>query len=279
MASDFFTPDINTPDDSAAYVEGTSIEHLTKQEQVEIIADWFTSHFWDPAEETPYNSREGGYLYINGGPYEAPDEIWGTFDGLASEEAIEEAIEQVQSDGILEWAPGRLHPNTIAIYEEAQAEEEQEDIDPLNKIKEQISDGIEPHFGDEEYKTRQQLLSEIEALEKIVNAKPLPSGIGHNQPPEAIHITEEINVNLTVNLNIAANELEKEHPDTEKVVEAVGVFRKILSWGASKLNLAIDQFIGELSKRSADLLVISPILPALSDIYTLFISWLNTIFN
>ena len=39
------------------------------------MQEWFLARYCDPAEETPYNGREGGYLYIHGGPFDPADEL------------------------------------------------------------------------------------------------------------------------------------------------------------------------------------------------------------
>jgi len=44
--------------------------------QVEVMKDWFFRHFENPAETTPYESAEGGYIfYIWDGPYDAREEL------------------------------------------------------------------------------------------------------------------------------------------------------------------------------------------------------------
>lgn len=90
-----------------------NLANLTPEERVTAMVDWFSANFEDPAEETPYNSREGGYQYIWGGPYEARDELGDAFDGVATDEEIESAIEEIESGGIVDWAPhgSRIQPD------------------------------------------------------------------------------------------------------------------------------------------------------------------------
>jgi hypothetical protein len=47
------------------------IEDASKEDQMELMEEWFRKHFEDPAERTPYESAEGGYIYIWGGPFDA----------------------------------------------------------------------------------------------------------------------------------------------------------------------------------------------------------------
>jgi len=77
----------------------------------EAMRQWFVSRYWDPANDTPYNGREGGYIYIHGGPYEAEDELYGRFGDLFDEEIVRAVIDDVESDGIYEWAPIHTEPD------------------------------------------------------------------------------------------------------------------------------------------------------------------------
>lgn len=76
----------------------------------EAMRSWFLTRFWDPANDTPYMTSEGGFLYIHGGPYDAEEQPYNRFGGLCSEEEIGAVRDDVESDGILEWAP--IHHST-----------------------------------------------------------------------------------------------------------------------------------------------------------------------
>lgn len=81
------------------------IKQLSVAKRCEFIKAWFLEHYEDPAENTPYESAEGGYIYIWGGPYEADDVITEAFFGVLPEEVLLElAKEIVQETGVLEWA-------------------------------------------------------------------------------------------------------------------------------------------------------------------------------
>jgi hypothetical protein len=77
----------------------------------EAMCQWFLSRYCDPANDTPYNGREGGYLYIHGGPYEAEDELYGRFGGLFDDEVLRAVIDDVEGEGIDEWAPIHAEPD------------------------------------------------------------------------------------------------------------------------------------------------------------------------
>jgi hypothetical protein len=83
----------------------------------EAMRAWFVSRYWDPANDTPYNSEEGGYLYIHGGPYDAEEELYVRFGDTCSDEAIRAVIDDVESDGITEWAPIHTEPDYDQVFE------------------------------------------------------------------------------------------------------------------------------------------------------------------
>src|SRR5688500_6212132 len=60
----------------------------SKEDQVAAMVQWFHARFWDPANDTPYMSSEGGYIWTRGGPYDASEQIEGRFSDIASDEAI-----------------------------------------------------------------------------------------------------------------------------------------------------------------------------------------------
>ncbi len=66
------------------------------------IIEWFLKHYEDPAEHTPYDSKEGGYIYIFGGPYDAKEELEEHFNSI-EEDIINEAVRELEKISI-EWA-------------------------------------------------------------------------------------------------------------------------------------------------------------------------------
>ncbi|WP_018146668.1 hypothetical protein [Henriciella marina] len=77
-----------------------------RRARIQQMVEWFFERFEDPAHETPYNGREGGYLYIHGGPYSAADELWSNFAN-EDDELIDAAVAEIESDGTVDWAPVR----------------------------------------------------------------------------------------------------------------------------------------------------------------------------
>jgi len=92
--------------------EPPAIDWSDEEGAVEAMVEWFYENFEDPAMETPYESAEGGYQYIWGGPYNAEEELWDAFPD-ASEELINSAADQIESGGLFDWAPAsnRIQPD------------------------------------------------------------------------------------------------------------------------------------------------------------------------
>lgn len=68
---------------------------------------WFLDRYCDPAHETPYNSREGGYLFIHGGPYDPADVLPERFASIVDDELIQEVIDEMYDEVGNQWAPVR----------------------------------------------------------------------------------------------------------------------------------------------------------------------------
>ncbi|WP_154813643.1 hypothetical protein [Hellea balneolensis] len=96
----------------ARFASGLTSEKIDSAEEaletsnevaISLMTNWFHSNFQDPVNRLTYNTREGGYLYTFGGPYDASEQIWDEFGDLYSAELIERAVDRVQEDGIYEW--------------------------------------------------------------------------------------------------------------------------------------------------------------------------------
>jgi hypothetical protein len=88
-----------------------SVVGKSHDEMIDVMVKWFFQNFEDPAEETPYESAEGGYQYIWGGPYDANEELQAAFCPKLEDptfEVVEKAAiaaaEKIEEDG-WEWAP------------------------------------------------------------------------------------------------------------------------------------------------------------------------------
>jgi hypothetical protein len=78
----------------------TTLNYLMnyKKNQVDEMIAWFFDNYMDPANGVPYESAEGGYQYVNGGPYNATDVLSSNFSNT-TEEYIEEAVGIIENEG------------------------------------------------------------------------------------------------------------------------------------------------------------------------------------
>ena len=85
--------------------------------QVDVMETWFRTLYEDPAERTPYESREGGYIWIWGGPYEASEVLGDEFSGTVDQDVIDSLVQNLDSE-CGSWAaterPGDYEDDFIA---------------------------------------------------------------------------------------------------------------------------------------------------------------------
>ncbi|MBX9804544.1 MAG: hypothetical protein K2Y18_02180 [Alphaproteobacteria bacterium] len=72
--------------------------------QNEIMKQWFLKRYCDPVENTPYDSGEGGYQYISGGPFDALETLSDQFSDVATDEFIAETARELEEEfDISDW--------------------------------------------------------------------------------------------------------------------------------------------------------------------------------
>ena len=95
-------PDYSTSGGRAVSAE--DLPRLSDEEQRDVMATWFRERYEDPAEGTPYESAEGGYIWIWGGPYDAAEVLGDEFSDKVNQETIDSLAEDLASK-CLDWAP------------------------------------------------------------------------------------------------------------------------------------------------------------------------------
>lgn len=85
-------------------ISGDSLRNADRESQLDIMEGWFRENFEDPVERTPYESAEGGYIWIWGGPYDAREELEGEFADIVPEDIIDELVVKLEAE-CYEWAP------------------------------------------------------------------------------------------------------------------------------------------------------------------------------
>jgi hypothetical protein len=96
--------DDDVPEDDEIEEEPEDDEPETDdpEAQKEVMRKWFLQHYTDPVENTPYETAEGGYQYIWGGPYDPQEELSDKFGGHFPDEVIEELAEEL-TDVAPDW--------------------------------------------------------------------------------------------------------------------------------------------------------------------------------
>lgn len=80
------------------------LETASESEQLIAMNLWFHSRYWDPANDTPYCSQEGGYMFIHGGPYDPNDVLCERFEGIVTYDVIEKLRDELYNEVGDEWA-------------------------------------------------------------------------------------------------------------------------------------------------------------------------------
>jgi hypothetical protein len=105
------------------------IKKLDKDDQIQIMKNWFLSNYQNPDGEVPYDREEGDYVYIYGGPYDAREELNDQFCDYVEESIIEELVEELEND-CYEWSGIDFDFNTEF--------SEFPEIDPFENLKHSI---------------------------------------------------------------------------------------------------------------------------------------------
>jgi Txe/YoeB family toxin of Txe-Axe toxin-antitoxin module len=132
----------NLPEEAATFIDGIVevndewLEGAGKEDQLVAMRGWFESRYCDPAIETPYIGREGGYIFIHGGPYDPAELLHERFEAKVEAETIDELVHDLHMEVGDQWAPIRhFDPND---YDEVFGIEVSAADEPLVKLKKRM---------------------------------------------------------------------------------------------------------------------------------------------
>lgn len=272
-------------DEEIADLTDDQLRALSKVQQQAYIMAWFHSQFWDPSQETPYDGREGGYQYVYGGPYEAQEELEEKFGGVVEQDVIENAVEEIESDGQTDWAPSPKHPDQLSA-----AEEYYESFKPqtLNEIGDALANGATTDLGSPAAQTAaEELKQSADALIAAIDARsPTHGGMGHNGPAlddEGNPLPDGFESELRETANVLSVQMEASVPDPTVVVEAATRLKRFRAWLQPRIDLAADEFSKEIGKKGAaallavGTLVLASMLPGLDAAIAAAWNWLQAI--
>lgn len=172
---------------------------------------------------------------------------------------MEAAIEDIQSDGTLNW--------TVAHRRVQPPEPDEDPILPFGEM--------------------QRYISELERA--LINLQERPVGIGHNRPPEPIEevpLTKIDVQNITVNIDILKSQKPYNVDDKEKVNNAIGqltsISKKLGNYFAEKGKTFIDEAIkaagAEFGKKGIQVGAVYVICELLEKIIHSALSWFHMLF-
>jgi len=215
------------------------LQHLEKEELVEVMKTWFFHNFEDPAEKTPYESAEGGYIYIWGGPYDASDVLSSEFGDYVPEKVINEVVAGVQADGHYDWAPRNIGDDDLV------GDADQVPWRPLPAMH-----ALKPQT--DELTARQHVLDRLAALEiAVAELDDKDAMIGHNQPPEPLEdtpLTADDRRTAKLVIEVVRAEAEKSVPDVSRLDQEASKLRRIGARLGEWLQTQIDVGANAFSK-------------------------------
>lgn len=95
------------PEKKYSLKDGSSItvsrlRNADRETKLDAMETWFYGNYEDPVN-LPYNSEEGGYLFIHGGPFEPRDEVENEFAGIVDDDIIDALVGDLE-DIAHEWS-------------------------------------------------------------------------------------------------------------------------------------------------------------------------------
>ncbi len=251
----------------------TAFRRMPKDRKRDVMIEWFNANYEDPAQRTPYETAEGGYQWIWGGPYDAEEEIRGIFEGLVSEVLISEVVEEVQAEGLFEWAPTPRRDD----YDDN--DQLDATLDPLDEL----PDVLASSFGSaDEVSARQKAIEALRELEAVVPEHRSP-GIGHNRPPDDFGDEEsDQDGPITLIARELREELEKEKPlisTAKRLIRWLGQKAVAVGqWAARKADLVVDEVVKNVVRAGFLAPMVATdanIQSALKKAYELAVHWLH----
>jgi hypothetical protein len=206
-------------------------EGQRRADAIETMENWFFEQFEDPQVEMPRDSDDQAFLFPCGGPFEASDVLHGEFSHRFDEATIIAAVEHIERDGTVEWAP----TSSGDFYEHPEPDEE-------------------PVATRDELTVR--ILDRLDQLEAAIGAMPgQPGNIGHNAPPDEIGLPpygEAETAEIRTAIAETRTELAAADPDPAELATLsrrfAGWGKKLATWLARKGDLAVDEFIKNAMK-------------------------------
>jgi hypothetical protein len=222
---------------------------MSSKDQVTAMVEWFERQFEDPQNETPYNKELGGYVYLWGGPFDANDQIQEEFSEAVDFDTMMLAVERVQDDGTVEWAPqtgGDFYEypdedDRVASGEIVDGDRDWPQIIPDRPPEPEARADVIRRL-DELEAIVQPLLARFEAEEQA------PPMMGHNNPPEELEIVQAVPreewLQVKAAIDVIRQQTEVQQPDIEGVERSnnrlLAAATALAGWIRNRVNAGVD---------------------------------------
>jgi hypothetical protein len=101
------------PEEEKHSYQGIPLDELDRETQKDVMRKWFFEHYTNPLDNTPYESAEGGYIFIWGGPFDANEQLQEEFGSIVDHEVIDELADEL-NEITTEWTG---NPDEFAVDE------------------------------------------------------------------------------------------------------------------------------------------------------------------
>lgn len=249
-------------DGSQFGVSADGFKEMDIEDQRELMIAWFHQNFEIPENgNAMWEGEDKRWIYIWGGPYDAKEQLWEKFEDLVSEELIDEVVEIVERNGAIEWAPASSSP----FYDIHGIEPEP--WDPKLPTLDEIANEAGKAYGSpEDYVARGGVKDTLHEFRAKLRLDENYSGIGHNQPPDAIEDDEDVKRRFGPIVQELRSEFERPDPRVGIVHSATRRFRDALiatgKWLWKKFDIAADEAAKAAGKALGVALVASPFISA-----------------
>jgi HEPN/RES N-terminal domain 1 len=238
------------------------LKAMSAEEQQEAMEAWFRLNYEDPAQRTPYESAEGGYQWIGGGPYDALEELGDRFSGVVPDDVIQALADRLSAD-MPDWASTPATDDIDAPEDELPPDTPPDVRARYEELLGRHDEWLREHpLPEDDSRARAEALRLLDAAADALRAirglyvqgQPRAVGKGHNNPPRDLEDEAEASISILPPQGIdeivaavedARPELMQPEPDIGKVHAAASKLASaaiaVGLWLAKKADLAADE--------------------------------------
>jgi len=151
----------------------TKNEYLDFVKAESEMEGWFSENYDDPANFLPYETREGGYQYLYGGPYELDELLYEEFEDKYPDEYIKQVIKGLENQyGDVGWAKKPDEDNSSYVEKGYVEEGYFESDDPYDpKVREQEIKKMEANALEKTIEERIKYLADMKSSNNVIESQ------------------------------------------------------------------------------------------------------------